>query len=537
MTTGNVFFTQTFRHLEEVSALGGEDLVFQKIKASEAGRKMLYDAFKTHDVKSFAHMMTFGHSQRKSFFQSLVRNIDQFTSGQNSDLMYVPSLKTSHGDLGIGVQAFLDSDGDHTLHFMVDGPAANRIAKQVRTNGDLYAVQDFNLRGFFNALSGQSKGALASLATKSNLPKDVMAKVTQDVLKEVGTSMETGNLDVALRPLHEAFLAYEQDPLQKAYARMFLGNLQENFVIKGKKLPSYEYLGEQVSSAAKRFTATGNIDELSTLLNRLFEGQAIATERGMTFDGKITMDANVDPAMRAQVEEYLASLKLGGSYSLNDFLSRAKAVVNQGLSEGSLDKTSGQWKAAISEDAFHTLQSLRAGKVFGSAMLEGYGEPSLGAKTEVAVDAMRRNFSRIDSHMTGKLALGALASAGLFGMMGGGADPEPIIMPGETPSSGVLGAVASGSLFSRRDPEISPEQIIAPDNQYDRMNPINMGAAYATRPNSYQIRGEVSSGMGLTSFGSYFNQLTGGNGRGVITINDQRRPITSNYVDRLLGEY
>ena len=145
--------------------------------------------------------------------------------------------------------------------------------------------------------------------------------------------------------------------------------------------------------------------------------------------------------------------------------------------------------------------------------------------------------SDLDSHMTGRLALGALASSAVFGMMNGGSAPEPIIMPGENPSRGVLGAVASGNLFTRADSEVSPEQMVAPDNQYDRMNPMHTGAAYAVRPNSYEIRGEVSTGSGLTTFGSYFNQLTGGNGRGVITINDQRRPITRNYVDRLLGEY
>ncbi|MFM7858783.1 MAG: hypothetical protein ACKO96_44390, partial [Flammeovirgaceae bacterium] len=107
MTTGNVFMTQTFRHLEEVTALGGQDVFFERMKTSETGRQLLKEAFGTLDIKSFAHMRTFSASNQKAFFSSFIQNLSEFTSGQSSDLMYIPTLKTSAGNLGIGVSAFL----------------------------------------------------------------------------------------------------------------------------------------------------------------------------------------------------------------------------------------------------------------------------------------------------------------------------------------------------------------------------------------------------------------------------------------------
>jgi hypothetical protein len=544
MTTGNVFMTQTFRHLEEVSAVGGRDAFFERLKGSEVGRALLQKHFETTDVKSFAHMTTFGKSQQKAFFRSLIENINHFSSGQSSDMLYVPGLKTSHGDLGIGVQAFMDQDGDHALHFLLDSPSANRVMKQLRTNGDAYAMQDFRLRAFFNQMTRQTKGALNTMRDKyldrmaaEGRPMNLEGKVFQDVMKEVGLSMETGPLDVSLRGLHEAFLTYEQDPLQKAYARMFLGNIQENFVIKSKKLPSYENLAEQVQSAAKRLTETGEIGEMRFLFGRLFEGTDLVSG-GMRIKGNVELEAGADAALKAQFEKFFGSRSFDTTYTLEDFLTRAEKVAKQAIAAGTnKNLTTGQWSASFAEDEYRTMMQIRSGQNFGSATLEGFMGPSMGAKTEAAVDALREGFSKIDSHMTGRLALGALASAGVYGMMTGGVSPEPIIMPGETPNARVMSDIASGNLFNRRDPEVSPEQMVAPDNQYDRMVPINTGTAYAVRPNSYQIRGEVGSGAGLATFSSYFNQLTGGNGRGVITINDQRRPITRNYVDRLLGEY
>lgn len=538
MTTGNVYFTQTFRHLEEVSTLGGEDAFFNKIKASEAGRNMLQSHFDTIDVKSFAHLSTFNKSQQKSFFKDFVKNISQFTSGQSSDMLFVPSLKTKQGDIGIGVQAFMDSDGDHALHFLFDSPTANSVMKKIRTSGDMYALQDFQLRAFFNSMTDQTKGALNSMRDKA-LVKGALSvedKIFQDVSKEVGLAMQTGPLDSSLRGIHEAFMMYEDDPLQKGFGRMLLGNIQENFVIKSKKLPSYENLGGQVQAAAKQLTTTGDISDMRNLLNRLFEGQDIAGP-GMRISGQLELEAGASSTLKQQFDKFFGNKNFDITYSLNDFLDRAERVVQRGLTERTIDKTTGQWAAAFAQDSYSTMSEMRAGQTFGSASMEGFIGKSFGAKAEVAMDIVRQGFNNIDSHMTGKLALAAVASAALFGMMSNGVSPEPIIMPGENPNSSVANLIRSGNLFNNVESDISPEEIAPVLNQYDRMAPINSNTTYATRPNSYQIRGEVSSNAGLSGFSSYFSQLTNGAGRGNLTINDQRRPITTNYVDRLLGEY
>ena len=57
------------------------------------------------------------------------------------------------------------------------------------------------------------------------------------------------------------------------------------------------------------------------------------------------------------------------------------------------------------------------------------------------------------------------------------------------------------------------------------------------RPGAYSIRGNVQHYAGLAEASNMIGQFTGGNAAGSIRINDSRRPITQNYVDRLLGEY
>lgn len=535
MTTGNVFMTQTFRHLEEVSALGGNDVFFQKIKASDVGRKILHDAFKTHDIQSFGDVAKMGKSQQKTFFKSMVENIQHFTSGQSSDLLYVPSLKTSHGDLGIGVQAFMDNDGDHALHFLFDSPSANKVMKQMRTSGDAIALHDFKVRAAFNEMSGQTKGALGDMARRLTTSGSLEERLAQDIQKEVGLSMSTGPLDVNLRGIHEAFLAHETDPLQKAYGRLLLGNLQENFVIKSKKLSVFQPVADELIKASEQLMSKGDIGPMRSFLYSIFGEQDIA-KGGMRIKGQISMEGG-DAALQEQFSKYFGGSNFESSYHLDDFLTRAEAHAKSAIAGGTNgNSTKGQWAASYHADQRAAFMEIAGGRGFNTASMEGFQGASVGARTETAVSAMRQGLSKIDSRMTGTLAVGALAAAAMTGMMTGGVSPDPIIMPGENPSGAVLSGLASGKLFNRQDPQVSPEQMVAPGNQYGTMAPINTGETYATRPNSYQIRGEVSSGSGLSTFNSYFSQLTGGAGRGVLSINDQRRPITRNYIDRMIGE-
>lgn len=536
MTTGNVFMTQTFRHLEEIGHLGFDDKFFEKIASTEAGKQMIEEAGGPNKVRGFGDIAKLDSSKKKTFFNSFIDNLSHFTSGENADMMFYPNFITKeHGNIGIGIQAFLDNDGDHSLHFMLDSKASNSVMKQLKGSGKEIVLQDFKLRSFFNSMNQQTKKALDTAAADHGPMTDIQKRIFQDVQKEVGLAMETGPLDVNLRALHESFLMYGASAEEKGFGRMLIGNLQENFVIKSKKLPVYTGFAEKVQSATKRLMTTGNIDELSGFLRHAFRGQDIATG-GMKIAGRITMADEADPAMKAAADEFFGMHNFETTYHLDQFLESAHRVANKAINDKTNNGlTKGQMGAMFADDPHSLMMAIRSGTGFNAASLEGFRGPDYLAKTSTGAGLVREALSRIDTHMTGKMAMGALASVALMGMVGNNTSPEPIIMPGENVSGGVLDSIRSGSLFDRKDPDISPEQFAPQPNQYDTMRPINTGVSYATRPNSYSIRGEVSSNSGLAQFSSYFNQLTGGMGRGNVSVNDQRRPITRNYVDRLLG--
>ena len=56
-------------------------------------------------------------------------------------------------------------------------------------------------------------------------------------------------------------------------------------------------------------------------------------------------------------------------------------------------------------------------------------------------------------------------------------------------------------------------------------------------PSSYQVRGQIHGEGGAARLSDYMSVISGGRASGSVSINDARRPITANYVDRLLGEY
>lgn len=537
LSTGNVFLTQTFRHLKEVSDVGGEDITFQRIKNTPAGQRILKKAFGDVELSSFREVARRPKHEQMRFFDKLVRNISSFTSGTNADAMFFPSLETSHGDLGIGVQAFLDMDGDHSIHFLFDKPTGQRITNQLKNHQNQLTLADFKGRAFANSMVGETKQALDALRTKllgGSGSMSVDQKVWHDVMKEVGISMSTGQLDTALRPLHEAFLMYESDSAQKQYARTMLASMQEIFVIKGKKLPIATDYPEQISKAVKHLTQSGDVGHLRSLMYEIFGEQDIA-KSGMVVSGKLSLPASADSGLRRQFDQ--AFQGMGGEaafqerYHLEDFLSRAEAHARRAVSEGTNKGLSaGQLSSLLQNAPSEALQMLKGSTSMNAGALEGFFGKNLAAKTSFAVDQMKRGIAAIDANVTKNFALGLGAAALVTSLLRENELPAPLMMPGE------MGISNNSSIIPNDDITISPEAMGTVPSNYDEVPPINSGRTYINKQNAYQVRSEVTSSRGITSIMSYFNNLTNGSGRGIVTINDQRRPITPNYVDRLLGE-
>lgn len=529
---GNVFMTQTFRHLEEVESLGGKDSFFTTLKNSEVGKKMLNEAFTGHDIQSFAHMNAVDSKggMRKKFFKSLVQNISEFTSGENAGRAYYGSLKTNHGNFGPGTGSWLDFDGDHTIRLMMGKEHSNMLSKHIKQYGGEAARNDIRAKGFFNQMQKQSKGALQTLVEQNQGLTAAERAQYNSIINETNVSINTGSMDINLRGMHDALSNSGLDRNQIENARTVLANLQENFVLKSKKIPTISNYAEQITKSAAIAMESGQMSEFHSVMKEIYGSQAFS-------QGGIKVQGQVEVADNPEVTEMLRKAMNGGhfdeSYHLDQFMSDLGHAVNKSVSDGTNRFGSkGRLAAGLNSvtDARDALNFIHASRTMGAGALESFAGQSVGAKTELAVDAMRVGAGKIGNHMLSPMVLGVLGAATITGMMSGGIAPEPIVMPGEIPT----GKLSAGSLFNRKDPNVAPEQLSVPGSQYDNM-PGAPGQAYATRLNSYQIRGDVSSSSGLATFGNYFNQLTGGTGRGIVSINDNRMPITRSYVDRLMG--
>lgn len=539
LSTGNVYMTQTFRHIKEIQGIGGEDVFFEKLLRSDIGQDML-GKFRGAKPTSFRDIAKRPLREQRVFFDSLVDNISKFTSGRSADVLFVPTLKTSAGDLGIGTQAFLDMDGDHAVHFFFKRDVGKKVVGQLTNNGNALALQDFKTRAFANAMVGQTKAALDTLKSKLMAENGAMSlndRVWNDVMKEVGTSMSTGGLDTALRPLHEAFLMYEPDPQQKAYARLFLGSIQESFVIKGKKLPVATDYPEQIKLAARHLTQTGNADQLRTLLYDIF-GQEDLAKGGMQLQGQVQLDSSAGPELRKQFDKMFGTFegKLSENYHLEDFLSRVERFMGRAISEGTqVGLSGGQLSALLESNPSQAFTTLEGSSSMVAGSLEGFFGKKLSAKVSSIAGQFRESIQVLDRMHTNKLALGVAASALAVSLLRDQTTPQILESPNEYIAPGLLSRLKEGNIFKQADSQIEPESLQQNNNDYS-MPPINANNMYINKPNSYQIRGQINTADGIANYSSYFSQLSG-NGRGVVTINDRRRPITSNYVDRLLGEY
>ena len=573
----NVFLTQIFRHLEEVESLGGQDSTFQMIRNSEIGKQLLDKHFYTvardpltgkeiaprvpMNIQSFAEMNmveseggrhTVTRQMRRGFFKEFVENIREFTGGKDAGVAHYPKLDTNVGNFGVGAGSWLDVDGDRTNVFLLNRKHSTQLVEHLKaknadgvTNGAAYAQGDAELKFFHNRMQKETRQAITNMVDKSleNGAPSTQRAIEIGIGNETNVSMNTGPLDVNLKGMHDALgnnvgIGEAQITGRRAaFGRDVLAHIEENFNIKSKHIPTEISFAEDISKAARIAMDTGNMDEFGSVLKRVFAGTDFGG-KGIHVQGQVAANGK-GPEADALTAMLRTSMPNEGRYdfhySLDDFLGDMGRSARRAVGDGSAKYGSkGRLEQGLMGEnpvALEVLNTLRGGQTLQGGAIEGFMGRSQGARTELAVDAMREGAMKIGNHMMAPMALGVLGAVTVAGMMGGGLAPEPIIMPGEIPS----GSMSAGSLFNRRDPQVDPGSLGQQGSQYDTM-PGMVGETYAVRPNSYQIRGEVSSGSGLATFGSYFNQLSGGSGRGQITINDQRRPITRNYVDRLMGE-
>ena len=531
MTTGNVFVTQTFRSLEEVGHLGGVDEFFTRVANAPFMKSF-------GGVNSFADVAGMSDKRQGQFFESLAANLKSFTGGQGGGILKVPRLLGTQNlpgvgnvevDLGMGAQAFLDQDGDTVLHMLL----SNSRAKMMEGLISKGRPADAYFRTFANRVGAYAKEGMGRYGATMGIPVDA---VVQDTLKEIGLAQSTGQLDTALRPLHDAILAYGPGGVKQVEMRGMLGILQEHVILKAKKLDKLTPLATELQDAARYLTETGDASRLRRVVGQNIFG-------GTEYAAGATINASpVSVSGSARAQQIAADMTAGtdvGS-TLEDIFTGWETAAQKQLKYGPADPTSKQLQALMQRDPVAALQQLVNGDGLLGSTVRGYRQSRMkdaAGTVSMSLGRIKDSMARLDSRAALPLAAGLVGSTLAMGILGDqGYSPDPIVGVGENVGPRVTQGIAQGNLFSYGQVGPSPDQMAHREANYAMMDrPINVGATYMTRPNGYQIRGETYSDSGLSTVTSYLNRL-GARG-GSLVINDQRRPITSSYVDRLMGEY
>jgi hypothetical protein len=554
---GNTQISQIYRDVYEVGK-GRGDAVFSMVKEQNAaalnalekrtGGKILG----WHDIAS-AKQRGF-HGEVDTFFNEMAGNLKKWVRTGGGSI-YMPDDRftvTAGGkvannvDFAFSGAAIGDFDGDWANTILLDKTTRKKLMSTLQDSGGMEAYMRKNAAVI---AQGETYKMYAKETLKAKYGDAGLAEIEaelkasqQDLLKEKGSKRVTGSVDVALNKLKRAVLnsKNQQNEGVANESLALLQMLEEHTTIKGKKLESYKPLGDMLVGAVDRAFEGEGVKSIRDLFeNEIFP----KTTMGGLYDG---LDLKVAAASGSTLPSYVAGAN-SAKVSLNgvlDFL--GGAISNYKAIGGGEAETGNMLAAKLTGGSIDmqqkAMQDIVLAETSGvqAGMAASYGRSAAKRALGVAEGAWGRVVGaagKVDARMAGLVTLGLGAGAALVGMSG--IDPHdstPIMAAGEMPSAYVQKGIGSFNLLDQSSAGHAGGGPVS--DPYDMINtPMNMGTTYVGRNNGYNIRGESGSMAGTGAVSSYLAQLTRGFGRGSIQINDMRRPITSNYVDRLTGEY
>ena len=554
--------TQQFRHVQEVGK-GEADEVWSALRRSQFGQTQIDELASNlkrtvggfHDVaaakgEDLSHVMKFFRNimQKQGDWWHTEGGGATFYDAPKHSIMTSGTLGTVKDvDFGFHGASFGDADGDWTNTMLLNkeeramlgkrfGDQAGKV-KYFDVDAKIVAQQriydDYLKKGM--AFHAETSGAAVSGSATDVVEKEWQA-ARQDFLKEKGQERGTGKINNAFDRLRKGLMniaSGEEDDLLRE-ARIFISSVPELTTIKNKKIPIYMNHAEQGSAALEAAFKSGNVAPFREYVENVLLPRAQFSEIYTGVDYAVTGD-HLPMNVRG------ASGKIGID-KLWDTIGRAISNANTLHSEdtGTLKGMarafgdSGIEEAAAMVDRFREGRgSLQAGMASG---LDRGAAHNIQAGVEGLWGRVGAAAGKIDGRMAGLVTLGLGAGAAIVGMVGAdGYDSAPLMAPGDMPSAYVQKGIGS---FNLLDSSPARSQQMPMSDPYDMINtPINTGTTYMSRNNGYNIRGETGNMGGIGKIGSYLSTLTRQSGRGSITVNDQRRPITSNYMDRAMGEY
>lgn len=546
LSRGNVAVSQIFRHVGAVGAARGTDETFAAISNTSWGKKAI--AKFNGKVGSFRDIARSGdHKSRKNFFSQFANNLKEFAGHEGGGRVFMPKAQfdVHYGsagkvkvDFGLASQAGGDFDGDQWSLFMLDKRAGSTVMSTLDGVSDDYLKADTLYKIKSEIFAEEAKGALSNLA-KEQGELGVSAMAYQDALKEKASKEATGMIDVSLNELRRAAInmpGATQEAISSSLA--LLKVLEEHTTIKGKKLPVYHPYAEKMTNAVDTMMKSGDSSPFRRVMGELFKGSPLLG------DG-VSVGAVDSPDV-----PYIHKGVTGSSLRLDDqvdFIAKSANSARSQFSRYASGGSGNQLAAAIRHggatmmsafrDIFQADSSLQAGMVnAGSAPAEkaytAFG--SIG-------DQIMRATSSVNRKAGAAIVAGFGASAvAAFALGGSGYDPEPLIPSTEQVSPHIKNAMATSQVmnFPTGGGGPSTDEFARQGDRYAMMErPINTGSTYMEKPNTYQIRIEAQSPHSFANAANYMSQMPGMSRGASVSINDTRRPITGNYLDRLVGEY
>ena len=545
LSLGNVAPTQILRHVEEVGR-GAGDETFKAFTGTDVGRdalKKLSGALGTN-ISGFGELARHkGKGATNEFLGSLLENVKSYM-GEGGGQSFMGTRKhdvhydggTFHIDFGVAASAMGDMDGDD-FFTMPMGKKSGKLMEAMASDGWQDADSVYKIKSEIYAQ--QAKAGLSSHTAKAG------SAVAEDILKEKASKELVGSLDISFNKLRKALLnstdtsAAGRSAVEEALA--LLKVTQEHAVIKGKKLEVFRPFAERLTKGIDILMDEGDISPLRHVMEtEIFPGTDIIG-KGIQINAQDVnqLPGHLQGAVRSMASSGPVQLKNAMATLEQAAASARSSGISNMVSSGQIAKVLGGGDSLASTEAMNLLkagETMQGGIIGGTS---GTTAKSVAASAGTAVSRIQAAARRMDGKTMGLAAMGIAGSMAAIGLMtGGGYAAKPLTMPGEVVSPQVRESLASGNAFRGQQVGPTPESMQRKQDRYAMMNrPINSGTTYMNRPNHYQIRGQIPTSRGIDGIQSFMSGLPGGGGRGSVTINDTLRPITSNYMDRLLGEY
>jgi len=542
LSAAHIAPTRTFRVASET---GRSDKMFRRFTRTFAGRQALNQVNKAAGttVTSWQDLAKLSMEGKHSgeinqFFQTMASRLNSFMSGEGGGVMYLPQFNVDIAYEGGVLKnakyspwggAGGDYDGDMAGYMSVfernkkltDVSRRELAARSVHQA----AIESTVIRGQISqGIANYSVGGRKITAWE---------EAAEAVMKEE-TAKNVGELSTTLGSLRQGVFAVAtpEEHVLARQANALMYAMEEVPGIASKHLTRELNLGQVLQGAVMHMMRYDDPKQFWSLLNDVFMRDTALPGgiRNISVGG-----AHIDPEIAEQLTGQFKDQEIKVGQEMLDLITRgARHAQAQGYpytqTAAGVASVAGRSTPAhqIAHDAMRTEYPLMA--AFGELSgVESAGEfmKSVGSRLSTIEKAF-------DRRMLGPAIIGIGAAIGLgLALHSPGYSPEPLMAPGEIVAPKVQASIAAGSLFDQGIKGPSGDEFMTSERMNTMDRPIAPGTAYFDRRNAYQIRGELRNPSATREVSDFMNGI---GGSASIRINDTRRPLTPNYIDRLQGE-